>query len=227
MLGTIVNSLAIIAGGLLGLLLKKGLPKKLSDAVMTGVALCVVYIGVSGCMNGKNALITVISVALGAILGTLLDLDGKLCRLGEAIEQKFRKEGKTKVSIAEGFVSASLLFCVGAMAIMGSLQSGLSGNHQTLYTKSVLDFISAIVFAATMGVGVLLSSVMVFVYQGAMTLLSQFLAPFLSDAAVAEMTCAGSILLIGLGFNLLGFSKIKIMNYIPAIFIPAILCLFM
>ncbi len=227
MIGTIVNSLAIIAGGLIGLLLKKGLPKRLSDAVMTGVALCVVYIGISGCMNGKNALITVISVALGAILGTLLDLDGKLCRLGDRIEQKFKKDGKTKISIAEGFVSSSLLFCVGAMAIMGSLQSGLSGNHQTLYTKSVLDFISAIVFAATMGVGVLLSSIMVFIYQGAMTLLCQFLVPFLSDAAVAEMTCAGSVLLIGLGFNLLGFSKIKIMNYIPSIFIPIILCLFM
>ncbi len=227
MLGTIVNAIAVIIGGLIGLCLKKGLPGRISDAVMSGVALCTIYIGICGCLEGKNPLIAVISIAAGAIIGTFLDLDGKLNRLGESVEKRFKKRGGEKISLAEGFVSSSLLFCVGAMAIVGALQSGLTGNNETLYTKSVLDFVSSIVFASSMGVGVLFSSIVLFVYQGLITLLSGFLSPVLSDAAVAEMTCAGSILLIGLGLNLLGVTKIKIMNYIPAIFLPILLCLFM
>lgn len=227
MLGTIVNTIAVIVGGLIGLFLKKGLPRKISDAVMTGVALCTIYIGISGCLDGKNALITVLSIAIGTVIGTLLDLDGNLNRLGERIENKYKKSENDKTSLAEGFVSASLLFCVGAMTIVGSLQSGLTGNHEMLFTKSMLDFISSIVFASSMGVGVILSSIFVFVYQGAITLLSSFAAPFLSETVIAEMTCVGSLLLIGLGLNLLGITKIKIMNYIPAIFLPVIFCIFM
>lgn len=227
MLGTTVNALAVIIGSLIGLLLKKGLPKRLSDAVMTGVGLCVVYLGVSGCIKGQNALITVISIAVGAIIGTLIDLDGKLNVLGNLVEKKFSKSGSENVSIAQGFVSSSLLFCVGAMAIVGALQSGLTGDNQTLYTKSLLDFISAIVFASSMGIGVMFSGVALFVYQGSIALLAGFLSPLLGDAAIAEMTCVGSILLIGLGLNLLGLTKIKIMNYVPAIFIPIVLCMFM
>lgn len=227
MLGTIVNTIAVIIGGLIGLCLKKGLPSRISDAVMTGVALCTIYIGITGCLDGQNALITVLSIAIGTVIGTLLDLDGKLNHLGQSLENKFKNPSGEKTSLAEGFVSASLLFCVGAMTIVGSLQSGLTGNHEMLFTKSLLDFISSIVFASTMGVGVILSSIFVFVYQGAITMLSSFLSPFLSDAVVAEMTCVGSLLLIGLGLNLLGITKIKIMNYIPAIFLPILLCAFM
>lgn len=227
MIGTIVNVIAIIAGGLVGLLFKKGLPKKLTDAIMAGIALCTIYIGISGCLEGKNPLITVIAIAVGAVIGTLLDLDGKLTALGEGVEKKFRKSGGEKISLAEGFISSSLLFCVGAMAIMGALQSGLAGNHETLYTKSVMDFISSIVFASSLGVGVLFSGIAVFVYQGAITILAGFLSPLLGQVAVAEMTCVGSLLLIALGLNLLGITKIKIMNYIPAIFLPIVLCIFM
>lgn len=227
MLGTIVNAIAIIIGGFIGLILKKGFPQKLSDAVMSGVALCVLYIGISGCLKGQNALITVISIAVGAIIGTLLNLAGRLESLGLTVEKKFSKNRGSRVSVAEGFVSASLLFCVGAMAIMGSLQSGLTGNNETLYTKSLLDFISSIVFASSLGAGVLLSSIMVLLYQGTMTSLAGFLAPYLSDVVVAEMTCAGSILLIGLGLNMLKVTNTKVMNYVPAIFLPIILCLFM
>lgn len=227
MLGSIVNAIAVIIGGLIGLCLKKGLPKRLSEAVMAGVALCTVYIGISGCLKGQNPLITVISIAVGAIVGTLLDLDGKLNSLGDKVEGKFNKNSGEKMSLAQGFVSASLLFCVGAMAIMGALQSGLTGDNQTLYTKSLLDFISSIVFASSMGVGVLLSAIVIIIYQGGIALLSGIVSPLLSDSAVAEMTCAGSILLIGLGLNLLGVTKIKIMNYIPAIFLPIFLCMFM
>ena len=227
MLGTTVNAIAVIIGSLIGLFLKKGLPKKLSDAVMTGVGLCVVYLGIDGCLEGQNPLIAVISIAVGAIIGTLLDLDGKLSSLGDLVEKKFSKNSDGNVSLAQGFVSSSLLFCVGAMAIVGALQSGLTGDNQTLYTKSLLDFISAIVFASSMGVGVMFSAVALFVYQGLIAILAGFLSPLLSDAAIAEMTCSGSILLIGLGLNLLGITKIKVMNYVPAIFIPILLCLFM
>ncbi|MBR6523171.1 MAG: DUF554 domain-containing protein [Clostridia bacterium] len=227
MLGTTVNAITVIIGSLIGLFLKKGLPKKLSDAVMTGVGLCVVYLGIDGCLEGQNPLIAVISIAVGAIIGTLLDLDGKLNSLGNLVEKKFSKNAEGNVSLAQGFVSSSLLFCVGAMAIVGALQSGLTGDNQTLYTKSLLDFISAIVFASSMGIGVMFSAVAVFVYQGAIALLAGFLSPLLGDAAVAEMTCSGSILLIGLGLNLLGITKIKVMNYVPAIFLPILLCMFM
>lgn len=226
MLGTIVNTVAVIIGGLIGLLFKKGFPKRISDAVMTGVALCTIYIGISGCLDGKNALITVLSIAIGTVIGTFLGLDGKLSMLGGFVERKFKSETENK-SIAEGFISASLLFCVGAMTIVGSLQSGLTGNHEMLFTKSLLDFISSIVFASSMGIGVIFSSIFVFVYQGAITLCASFVAPFLSDAVIAEMTCVGSLLLIGLGLNLLGVTKIKIMNYIPAIFLPILFCTFM
>lgn len=227
MLGTIVNAIAVILGGFIGLCLKKGLPEKISDAVMKGIALCTIYIGISGCLEGKNPLITVISIAVGAVIGTVLDLDSRLGALGESVEKRFKKRDGDKVSLAEGFVSSSLLFCVGAMAIMGALQSGLTGDNQTLYTKSVMDFISSIVFASSMGAGVLFSAVAVLIYQGAIALLAGVVAPLLSEAAVAEMTCVGSLLLIALGLNLLGITRIKIMNYIPAIFIPILLCLFM
>ena len=227
MLGTTVNAITVIIGSLIGLFLKKGLPKKLSDAVMTGVGLCVVYLGIDGCLEGQNPLIAVISIAVGAIIGTLLDLDGKLNSLGNLVEKKFSKNAEGNVSLAQGFVSSSLLFCVGAMAIVGALQSGLTGDNQTLYTKSLLDFISAIVFASSMGIGVMFSAVALFIYQGLIAILAGFLSPLLGDAAVAEMTCSGSILLIGLGLNLLGITKIKVMNYVPAIFLPILLCMFM
>ncbi|MDY3954484.1 MAG: DUF554 domain-containing protein, partial [Anaerovoracaceae bacterium] len=135
--------------------------------------------------------------------------------------------GSESASLAEGFVSASLLFCVGAMTIVGSLQAGLSGDNEMLFTKSTLDFISSIVFASALGIGVLLSAVFVFVFQGAIVLLAQVIAPYLNDAVVAEMTCAGSLLILALGLNMLGLTKLKVMNYMPAVFLPILLCMVM
>lgn len=226
MLGTIVNALAVIAGAFVGLLLKKGIPEKISDVIMKGVALCVLYIGVSGSLSGTNTLITIISIVVGALIGSLLDIDRRLNSLGEFAERKLSK-GDGKTSIAEGFVSASLLFCVGSMAIVGSIQSGLTGNHEMLYTKSMLDGISAMIFASTLGVGVFLSAAAVFVYQGAITLCAQWVQPFLNDYVVGEMTCVGSLLIVALALNMLGITKLKTANYLPAVFVPIILCLFM
>ena len=143
------------------------------------------------------------------------------------MEDKVSKGKATQGSVAKGFVTASLLFCVGAMTIVGSLESGISGNHEILFSKSLLDFISSIIFTASLGIGVMFSAAFVFVYQGAITVLAQFIGPFLGEIVIAEMTCAGSLLIIALGLNMLGITKLKVMNYIPAVFLPILLCLFM
>ena len=157
----------------------------------------------------------------------LLDFDGRFRRLVGKLETRFAKTENSGSTFGEGFVTATLLFCVGAMAVVGSLNSGLTGNHEVLYTKSLLDGVSAMIFASTLGAGVLLSAVAVLIYQGAITLAAQFLAPVLSDPTIAEMTCVGSLLIIAIGLNMLKLTKIKVMDFILAIFIPIGLCLFM
>lgn len=227
MLGTIVNAAAILAGGTIGLLLKKGIPERVSTGIMQGLGLVCLYIGISGSLEGQNALIATISIVVGGAIGMFLDFDGRFTRLVCSVETKFHKSDDCSSTFGEGFITATLLFCVGTMAVVGSLNSGLSGNHEVLFTKSLLDGVSAVVFASTLGAGVLLSAVAVFVYQGAITLLAQFVAPVLSTAAIAEMTCVGSLLIIGIGLNLLKITKIKVMDFILAVFIPIGLCLFM
>ena len=224
--GTLVNSLTIIAGTVVGMLLGKFIPERMSDAVSKGVALCVLYIGIDGMLDGENTLVAIISTVIGAIIGELLRLDDRMHDLGDWVERRFAKNG-TKGSISEGFVSASLLFCVGAMAIMGSLDSGLLRDHSTLYAKATLDGITSIVYGSTMGVGVALSAVPIFLYQGTIALGASFIEPFLTVAVIAEMKCVGSILITGLALNLLGLTKIKVVNYVPAIFLPILLCTFM
>ena len=224
--GTIVNALGILAGCAVGLLLGKLIPERLADAVTRGVALCVFYIGVSGTLSDENTLVMIISMVLGTIVGELLRLDDRLSALGGNIERQFAKHGD-KGRISEGFVTASLLFCVGAMAIVGSLESGLSGNHATIYAKSVLDTVSSIVYASTMGFGVALSAVPVLLYQGAITLCASLLSPVLTDFVIAEMKAVGSLLIVALSFNMLGLTKIKVMNSVPAIFFPILLCRFL
>lgn len=226
MLGTIVNTAAIVIGALIGILFKKGLPEKMSDTLMKGLGLCTLFLGISGSLKGENSMILIISIVLGTLIGEGIDLEDKVNRLGQWIEKKFqgkKSEGDDKISIAEGFVTASLLFCVGAMAIVGSLQSGLQGNHEILFNKSILDFVAAIVFASSLGVGVALSAVLLFLYQGTITLLAQWIAPFLTDTVINEMTCVGSVIIIGLALNMLGITKLRVRNYVPAIFIPIIL----
>ena len=224
MIGAIVNTLAAVVGGLLGSLLKKGIPERFADLVQKGLALCVLYIGIKGSLVGTNTLVTILSLVLGAILGELLDIDRGIERLGAWAQRKLSKGGSR---LGEGFVTASLLFCVGSMAVVGSLQSGLTGNHETIFTKSMLDFVSAIILASSLGLGVCLSGAFVLVYQGAIVLLARWAAPVLSDYVVAEMSCAGSLLIVALGLNMLGVTKLKVGNLLPAMFLPIILCLFM
>lgn len=227
MVGTVVNAVSIVVGTLIGLVLKNGLPEKMSDTLMKGLGLCTMYIGITGALRGENTLVLILAMIVGTVIGEAVDLDARLRQLGDAIQKRFTKNGNGETSLAEGFVTASLLFCVGAMAIVGSLQSGLEGNHAVIYNKSVLDFVAAMIYASTLGIGVGLSAIAVFLYQGAIVLLASYLAPFLTDHAVNEMCCVGSVILIGLAMNMIGITKLKVMNYVPAIFVPIVLCMFM
>ncbi|MBQ7320714.1 MAG: DUF554 domain-containing protein [Clostridia bacterium] len=232
--GSIVNALAILGGAAIGLLLHRLLRVTqdgeatraggLSDTIMKGLGLCVFLIGVQGAIRAENMLLVILSIVIGAVIGHLCDLDGMINRLGQWIEKMTR--GRFG-NVAVGFVNASLLFCVGAMAVVGSLNSGLSGDHTVQYTKSLLDMISSVVFASSMGFGVLLSSLSVFVLQGSITLFAVWIEPILTERVIAEMSAVGSLLIIGLSLNMLGLTKIKVMNYLPAVFLPILLCLFM
>jgi len=230
MLGTIVNALAIIGGCLIGLIVKGRLTEKISSNIMNGLALCVLYIGISGALKGKDTLQMIICIAIGALIGEIIDIDKRLNNLGDMIEKKVNSKRSSKlnekISISEGFVTSSLLFCVGAMAVVGSLESGLHGNNTTLFAKSILDGVSSIIFASSLGIGVILSSIAVFIYQGSITLLAGGLSTILTDTIISNMSAVGSLLIVGLGFNMLGVCKIKVANLLPAIFIPIIFGLF-
>lgn len=225
MLGTIVNFFTIFVGGIIGVLLKGGLPKRFTDTIMSGVALCVIYIGISGTLKGENMLLIVISIAVGSLLGELINIDEKLILLGNFIENKAKSFSKD-TSISLGFVTASLLFCVGAMAVVGSLESGLLGKYDILFTKSILDGVTALILSSTLGIGVILSAFSVLVYQGLITLAASLLQNILTTPIVNEMSAVGSLLIIGIGLNMLGITKIKVANMLPAIFIPIIYGLF-
>ena len=222
MLGVLVNVITVIVGSLIGLLFKKGIPERVSKAAMIGLGACTVYIGISGSLCGENVLILIAAVVLGAISGTLLNIDGAINRLAESVENKFKKEGK-KTSVAEGLVSSTLLFCVGSMTVTGSIQAGLTGDNSVLITKATLDLVSSMMLASSLGIGVLLSAGTVFVIQGGLALLAGVISPFMNTGAINEMTCAGSLLIIMIGTNLMGITKIKVADYLPAIvFAPII-----
>ena len=224
MLGTIVNALAIIVGGLIGLLFGKGIADKYKQTNLQGVALSVILVGWKSALAADQLLIVIVSMVAGATIGEGLNIEGKLERLGQWLEA--RVSAGPGSSLARGFVTASLVFCVGSMAIVGSLESGLTGNHQTLFAKSILDGVISIVFASTMGVGVLFSSAAVFLYQGLITLAAVFLKPLLAAATVAQMTAVGGLLIVAIGLNMLGMVKIRVGNLLPAIFLPLVYHLF-
>lgn len=224
MTGVLVNTGTILIGSAVGLLFKKGIPERVTNAVMIGLGLCTLYIGIDGALADENVLIVIASMVLGAIVGTLLDIDGAINRLGKWIEGRFQKKESGKVSVAEGFVTASLLFCVGAMTFNGSLNAGISGDNSLLFTKSMLDLFSSAMLTASLGFGVMVSAVFVLVFQGALVLLAGVLAPVLTPFAIAEMTSAGSLIIIAIATNLMGITKIKVADYLPAIVFAPIIC---
>lgn len=222
LLGSLINGAAIAAGGLLGTVGGKLLPERLRTTLMSALALMTIGIAVPGLLKSSNALIPILSLVLGTLIGELVDINRAVNRLGEALQRRF--VGST---VTEGFVTGSLVFAVGAMSIMGALESGLQHQHTLLISKSVIDGVGAVVFASTLGLGVALSGVVVFALEGGIALLAALVAPYLGDAVVNEITFVGSLLIIGISLNLLGVTKLRILNMVPALILPVLLCLFM
>lgn len=219
MLGTVVNAVAVIVGALLGILVKKGIKEKYKNTIMDGIGLTVIIIGIMGAIGSENIILVIASIVAGSLIGEIIGIENKLDNLGNSLQNKF---GGKDSNFSKGFVTASLVYCVGAMAIVGSLESGIQGNHETLFAKSILDGISAIIFASTLGIGVAFSAIPVFIYQGSITLLANLVKDLLIPEVINEMSAVGSILIMAIGINILGIKKIKVGNMLPAIFIPII-----
>lgn len=218
MLGTIVNTIAVIVGGIVGLLLKGGVPQKISDSIVKGIGLCIILIGASGALAGTAYVMEIIFfIVIGTIVGEIIDIENKLEIIGDRLQSRYSNGDS---SFSKGFVTASLLYCVGAMAIMGSLESGLNGNHEILFAKSILDGIISVIFASTMGIGVLFSAVSVFIYQGTITLAASGLKSVLTDSVVLQMSATGGLLILGLGISMVSGVKIKIGNMLPSVLLP-------
>lgn len=220
MLGTIVNCLAIVAGSLLGLLFSRGIPENYKEIILSGVGLSVLLIGAKSALVSSSLMVVIFSVIVGALLGEALKIEQRLEGLGNFLERKVSSKSSDSKSFARGFVTASLVFCVGSMAIIGSLESGLTGNHQTLFAKSVLDGVTSIIFSSTMGLGVMFSGLAVLIYQGLITLTAVFMKNFLVPETIEQMTSVGGLLIMAIGFNMLKMSTIRVGNLIPGIFLP-------
>jgi len=221
-LAAIVNAIVVILGGLLGLGLGGRLREEHTQTVVNGLGICTVVIGMTSAIATANILIVIICLVLGTIVGEALKIEHRLDTLGDWLKARVAKNGGGRFT--EGFVTASLLFCVGSMAIMGSFDAGLRGDYNTIFAKSALDGVMAVTFAATMGVGVLFSSATVLIYQGALTLLAGLVEPYLSAPVITEMSAVGGVMIIGTGMNILGLTKnrIKVGNMLPAIVFPVL-----
>ena len=217
MLGTIVNVVAIIFGSLLGMLFKKGIKEDYKKTVMDGIGLSVMIIGIMSGIKAENIVLVIGSIVIGSIIGEAIGIEDKLNTLGDKLGETF---GKGDSNFSKGFVTTSLIYCIGAMAIVGSLESGLMNNHNTLFAKSALDGISAIIFTSTMGIGVAFSAIPVLLYQGTITLLASSVKDIFTPDLIREMSAVGGILILAIGINNLEIKKIRIGNMLPAIFIP-------
>jgi Uncharacterized membrane protein, possible Na+ channel or pump len=217
MLGPVVNGITIIICALAGCFVIRGLPGRFEEIIKKAIGLSIIYIGISGAMDNKRVMLLIISMVAGSILGEWINVDKGMNALGRWAEKKM---GFGEGNFSKGFVNASILFCTGSMAIVGSMQSGLMGNHDMLFAKSILDGVIAIVFASTMGIGVAFSAVPVFLYEGAIALGASCIKEWLTPDIITEMSAVGSLLIAALGFNFLEIKEIKVANMIPAIFLP-------
>ena len=222
LLGPIVNSLLVVAGSLLGILLKKNIRSDIRQSVFSCLALTVIYIAISSMNREVSAINVLVSMALGGAIGGWLDLDGKIRKLAEKLQQRFSKGDER---FARGFSQSTILFCVGSMAIIGAFESGLQNVHTTLITKGIIDGITAIFFAAENGIGVMFSSLSLFLYQGSLTLLSSLLRPLISEACLSQISVVGGIILLSVGLGMMDIGSFKSMNYTPAIVITVLLTL--
>lgn len=227
MIGTFINVATVIVGGLLGSVLGDRLSEKIQSTVMTGLGLFTMLLGVVNFLDTQNVLIVLASILIGAILGEWMRIEEGLRRLGQYLQQRWAKHDLVEMGesrFIQGFVTASLLFCVGPMTILGSVQDGLTGDYTTLLIKAIMDGFAAMAFASTFGVGVLFSAVVVLVYQGALTLLASQVEVFVSEAMMMEMSAVGGLLLVGIAMNsLLEIKKIRIGSFLPALFLAPII----
>lgn len=222
MWATVVNVFAIIGGSVLGaLVLKRGISQRFHNIVMQGIGLSIVLIGILSAIKAQNIMVITVSMVIGGVIGEAINIEKALERLGKWTEKKLVKDDN-EGTFAKGFVTASLLYCVGAMAIVGSLKSGLENDYSVIYAKSVLDGIASVILSSAMGIGVILSAVTVFVYQGTITLLASWVQPILTDVIVTEMSAVGGLLIVAIGLNMMELSKFKVGNLLPAVFIPII-----
>ena len=223
MLGTIINSISIIIGGIIGVVIKKGIKESYKTTIMDGIGLTVIIIGVMGAIKTENIILLIGSIVVGGILGEFIAIEKKLDNIGNSLQNKL---GSKDSNFSQGFVTASLIFCVGAMAIIGSLEAGIQGDYNTLFAKSIIDGITSIIFASTLGIGVAFSSIPVFLYQGSITLLANSVKDLLTPEVINEMSAVGGMLIMAIGINILGLKKIKVGNLLPAVFIPIIYSIF-
>lgn len=225
LVGTLVNGLCIILGTLLGRFLKN-IPESMKQTVMSGIGLAVVVLGLQMGFKSQQYLIVILSLVLGAVIGEWIDLDAKLNALGNWLEKKLggSKEGD---SIAQGFVTATLIFLIGAMAVIGALDSGIRHDHDVLYTKAIIDGFTAIILASTLGIGVIFSSVPVMLYQGIIALfatqIDKLVPAAYLDAFISEMTATGGVMIFAIGLNIMGVTKIRVANLLPGILVVAVL----
>ena len=221
MFAVFVNMALVLVGSAVGLLLKNRFSERMGQAVMKGLGLCTVGIGMSSLLGGKDTLCTIICVALGTILGEWLNIEKGMDDLGELLRRKLIK-GEGNSRFVEGFVNATVLYCVGAMSINGAIAAGINGDYSILISKSVMDMVSSITFAAAMGIGVPFAVIPILLYEGGLTFLAGVVGPYLSAAVITEMSAVGGAIIVGIGLNLLGASKegIRVSNMLPAIFLP-------
>lgn len=224
-LGTIANAAAIICGALAGIVLRRGLPEKWQQTIMQGVALCIVVIGLQMAFKTANIVIVVVSLVIGSIIGEYFDIEDNLQKFGSWIAFKVYhgKDGSFAAQLARGFISSTLIFCIGAMAVVGALQDGLKQDPTILYAKATLDGIISVILTANLGIGVAFSAFSVFIYQGCLTLLAAFLQTVMTEAVLNEITACGGVLITAIGINMLKILEIRISNQLPAIFIAWLL----
>ena len=216
MVGVLVNFATVMVGGTVGTLLKGGIPEKYRSLIQQGLALCVMMIGISGAVETENMMLMIISIVVGAVLGTLIGIETGVEKLGAWAESKFNKGG-----FADGFVNATLLYSIGSMAVVGSLNAGF-GDSETLIAKAALDCCSALIIGSAYGIGAAFAAIPMTIYQGAIALLAGLVQPYMTDAMILEMSAVGSVMILALGFNMLGLTKIKVANLLPGMFIPCV-----
>lgn len=220
--GVLVNAAGVFVSGLLGALLGKHIPERVRSTVMTGIGLCVLYVGLTRIGQEGDFILVLLSIAGGGALGAALDIDSKLGDLGLWLQKKLSRENGTN-RFAEAFVATTLFVCVGAMSVVAAMESGMQGQNDTFYAKALVDSVAVLFMASSLGYGCALAGLAALVYQGLLVVCAGLLAPLLSGAVIAQMSCVGALLILAIGLNVLGISKIKIGNFMPAVFLPILL----